>query len=307
MNHGIHIVDTAFQREDFDAAYLIVENGRAAFIDCGTNHSQPNLLQALADAGCTPADVDWLILTHVHLDHAGGAGSLMRVLPNARLLAHPRAAPHVIDPGKLIAGATAVYGEQEMQRSYGEILPVDAQRVVVAGDGDVVELAGRPLLCIDTPGHASHHQCIWDQRSRCWFTGDTFGLSYREMDGPQGPFILPTTTPVQFDPDALKASITRLLAREPEGMYLTHFGRVGQPAELARELFEQVDAMVALALQHEGDDNRHQRLVQALNELYVRRAYARECPLDAQSISALLAMDIELNAQGLEVWLQRRR
>ncbi|KRG69567.1 MBL fold metallo-hydrolase [Pseudoxanthomonas dokdonensis] len=307
MNHGIHIVDTAFQRDHFDAAYLIVENGRAAFIDCGTNHSQSNLLRALADAGCTPADVDWLILTHVHLDHAGGAGSLMRALPNARLLAHPRAAPHMIDPGKLIAGATAVYGEQEMQRSYGAIVPVEAQRVVVANDGDVVELAGRSLLCIDTPGHASHHQCIWDLRSRSWFTGDTFGLSYREMDGPQGAYILPTTTPVQFDPDALKASISRLLAREPEAMYLTHYGRVEQPSRLARDLFEQIDAMVALALQYEAHDNRHPRLVQALTDLYVRRARERQCPLDDNGIRALLAMDIELNAQGLEVWLQRRK
>ena len=198
--HGIHTIDTAFQREHFDAAYLIVENGRGAFIDCGTNHSVPAMLAALTDAGITAADVDWLILTHVHLDHAGGAGLLMQQLPNARLVVHPRGAAHMIDPSKLIAGATAVYGEEEMARSYGAIQPVPKERVIVAEDNHVVDLAGRELVCIDTPGHARHHLCVWDARSRSWFTGDTFGLSYRELDTAHGAYVFPTTSPVQFEP-----------------------------------------------------------------------------------------------------------
>src|SRR5687768_11442791 len=103
--YGIHTIDTAFQRDHFDAAYLIVEEGRGAFVDCGTNHSVPRMLAALEANGLTPADVDWLLLTHVHLDHAGGAGALMAQLPNARLVVHPRGAPHMIDPSRLIAGA----------------------------------------------------------------------------------------------------------------------------------------------------------------------------------------------------------
>ena len=181
--HGIHAIDTGYVRPGFDAAYLVVEAGRGAFIDCATNHSVPVLLAALAQAGLAPADVDWLVLTHVHLDHAGGAGALMRHLPNARLVAHPRAAPHMVDPARLAAGATAVYGEAEFARHYGELVPVPSGRVVVAADGHEVDLAGRALRCIDTPGHARHHQCVWDARSRSWFTGDTFGLSYRELDG----------------------------------------------------------------------------------------------------------------------------
>ena len=137
---------------------------------------------------------------------------LMRHLPNARLVAHPRAAPHLVDPSKLIAGATAVYGEEEMQRSYGQILAVAEQRVQVVEDGQVVLLADRALEFIDTPGHARHHHCIWDARSRSWFTGDTFGLSYRELDSAKGAFVVPTSTPVQFEPEKLKASIARLLS-----------------------------------------------------------------------------------------------
>lgn len=305
--HGIHTIDTAFQRDHFDAAYLIVEEGRGAFIDCGTHHSVPLLLAAAQRAGLSPADIDLLIVTHVHLDHAGGAGLLMQQLPNATLVAHPRAAPHLIDPAKLVAGATAVYGEEEMQRSYGTLQPVPEARVRVVADGETVMLAGRALECIDTPGHARHHHCIWDARSRSWFTGDTFGLSYRELDGPQGAFILPTTTPVQFEPQALKASIARMVARAPEAMYLTHYGRVGDVPQLAQSLYEQIDAMVAIADACDGRADRHRCIAAALSALYLERAHARQVPLADEDVLRLLAMDIELNAQGLGVWLDRGR
>ncbi len=303
--HGIHTIDTAFQREHFDAAYLIVEHGRAAFVDCGTNHSVPRLLGRLASLGLAPADVDWLLVTHVHLDHAGGAGALMAVLPNARLVVHPRGAQHMIDPSRLIAGATAVYGEAEMQRSYGRIQPVPASRVVVAEDGHVVDVQGRELVCMDTPGHARHHYCVWDARSRGWFTGDTFGLSYRELDSARGPFVLPTSSPVQFEPEALKASIARLLARNPQCMYLTHYGRVGDVERLARDLCQQIDAMVEIARNCDGLPDRHAGLVQALRTLYLERARAHGCPLDDAGVEKVLGMDIELNAQGLAAWLDR--
>ncbi|MBB5209197.1 MBL fold metallo-hydrolase [Chiayiivirga flava] len=303
--HGIHTIDTAFQRAHFDAAYLIVENGRAAFIDCGTNHSVPAMLAALADAGLTPADVDWLILTHVHLDHAGGAGLLMQQLPNARLVVHPRGAPHMIDPSKLIAGATAVYGEDEMARSYGTIQAVPAERVTIADDGHVVDLAGRALLCIDTPGHARHHLCVWDTRSRSWFTGDTFGLSYRELDTAHGAYAFPTTSPVQFEPEPLKASIARMLSFGPEAMFPTHYDRVTNVARLAASLVEQIDAMAAIVRATPPGDGRHEALKIALEALYLPRIRAHGVTLDDAAVLDVIGMDIELNAQGLAVWADR--
>jgi len=304
---SIHTIDTAFQREDFDAAYLVVENGRAAFIDCGTGLAVPAMLAALTRACLSPDAVDWLILTHVHLDHAGGAGLLMQQLPNARLLVHPRGAPHMIDPARLIAGATEVYGEAEIARSYGPVLPVVAERVVIAEDGHRVDLAGRSLQCLHTPGHARHHLCVWDARSRAWFTGDTFGLSYRELDSARGAFILPTSSPVQFDPEPLKQSIARMLTFEPQAMFLTHYGRVGDVARLAADLVEQIDAMVQIGHQCDARPDRHRCLVAALTALYLERAQAHGCPLDDAAVTHLLAMDIELNAQGLACWLDRDR
>jgi len=305
--HDIHVIDTAFQRDHFDAAYLLVGNGRGAFIDCGTSHSLPNMLAAVERAGLGIEAIDWLILTHVHLDHAGGAGALMQRLPNARLLVHPRGAPHMIDPARLVAGATAVYGAEEMARSYGQIVPVPAERVVVAGDGHRLSLGGRELLCIDTPGHARHHLCVWDAASRSWFTGDTFGLSYRELDSAQGAFVIPTSSPVQFEPDALHASIDRLMARAPEAMFLTHYGRVRDTARLAADLHVQIDAMTAIARACDGRPDRHRALVAALGELYLERARAHGCRLDDAGVLRVLGMDIELNAQGLACWLDRAK
>ena len=308
--HGIFTIDTGFQRPRFDAAFLVVEQGRAAFIDCGTNHSVPAMLAMLAEHGLGPEAVEWLILTHVHLDHAGGAGLLMQHLPNATLVVHPRGAPHMIDPSRLVAGATAVYGEAEIARSYGVIQAVPATRVREAEDGAVIVLAGRPLLCVDTPGHARHHLCVWDERSRSWFTGDTFGLSYRELDAQGRPFIIPTTSPVQFEPEPLKASIRTLLARQPEGMYLTHYGRVEDVARLAHDLLEQVDAMVALARSaHDAaadDAGRHVNLVDGLTRYYIARAKAHGIAGAETLVPDVLGMDIELNAQGLGVWMARQ-
>ena len=305
VTHGIHTIDTGFVRPRFDAAYLVVESGRGAFIDCGTNFAVPRMLAALDEAGISAAEVDWLILTHVHLDHAGGAGELIARLPNAKLVVHPRGARHMIDPSVLWAGASAVYGEAVMEQTYGRLRPIAADRVIEAPDGHVVELAGRPLRCIDTPGHARHHLTVCDERANVCFTGDVFGLSYRDFDTANGPFILPTTSPVQFDPPALHASIERLLALQPDAMYLTHYGRVEDVERLAADLHVQIDAMVDLARAAHGKPDRHAVLMESLTDLYAARAAAHGWRHGRDALRQLLGMDIELNAQGLEVWLDR--
>jgi len=303
--HGIHTIDTGFGRPTFDAAYLVVERGRGAFIDSGTTHSLPRFLEAIKAADLEPKDIDWVILTHVHLDHAGGAGELMKQLPHAKLAVHPRGARHMIDPSVLIAGAAGVYGEEEVRRSYGEITAVPAERVVEAHDGFVIDLAGRALLCLDTPGHARHHIAIHDDRSSAFFTGDIFGLSYRELDSPGGAFIIPTTSPVQFQPDAAHQSIDRMLGYEPEAMYLTHYGRVTEVARLASDLHETIDAMVAIAKRHATADGRQQRIEADFGDLYVDRAQHQGVTMPRDEIVKLLKIDIRLNAQGILVWLER--
>ena len=305
---GVHVIDTGFHRPLFDAAYLLVEHGRAAFIDTGTNFAVPRLLAALHDLGLARNAVDYVIPTHVHLDHAGGAGLLMQALPNATLLVHARGARHMVDPQALYQGALAVYGQAEMDRAYGTLVPVPAQRVQATADMQTILLAGRPLLVMDTPGHARHHHCLWDARTRGWFTGDTFGLSYRELDTAAGAWLMPTSTPVQFEPEALKASIQRLLAQQPQCLYLTHYGRVGgrtgDVQRLAGLLLEQIDAMVAMAVARRTAPDRHNALHAGLSALCATRLQQHGV-VDVPAALDGLALDIELNAQGLGVWLDR--
>ncbi len=307
LGRGLTAIDTGFTRPFFAASHLVVENGRAAFVDVGTTYSAPGLLAVLEAKGLPPEAVDYVILTHVHLDHAGGAGEMMRRLPGARLVVHPRGARHMVDPSKLWEGASAVYGAEAMRRHYGQLVPVDASRVVEAPDGFALELGGRPLVFLDTPGHARHHLCVWDEASRSMFTGDTFGLSYRELASGRGAFILPTTTPVQFEPEALLRSIDRLLGYRPAAMLLTHYSRVTEIERLAAELRRQVGELVALGRAEDGAPDRAARLRAGVEELFLGWAAEHGTPLPAGRVRELLALDVELNAQGLEAWLDRDR
>jgi len=305
LANGIQVVDTGFHRPLFDAAYLIVERGRAAFVDTGTNHSVPRLLAALAAAGLDVDAVDYVIPTHVHLDHAGGVGLLMQHLPGARLVVHPRGARHLAGPAHLIRSATSVYGAEEIERSYGTLVPVDPARMVTTRDGMTIELAGRPLHFLHTPGHAMHHHCLWDAASRGIFTGDTFGLSYRDFDTASGPWIMPTTTPVQFQPEALRHSIERLVALDPDWIYVTHYGRVGEVPRLATLLLGQLEEMVAFARTTSRGPDRHAELMRGLEAIHLRSLRAHGVTLSEERIRELLALDLELNAQGIAIWLDR--
>jgi glyoxylase-like metal-dependent hydrolase (beta-lactamase superfamily II) len=305
LDHGISVIDTGFMRPQFDASFLIIERGRAAFIDTGPNSAVPRLLSALEEHGLARDAVDWVIPTHVHLDHAGGAGLLMRELPNARLAIHPRGARHLFDPRALMRGVRAVYGDEVAARDYGELVPVPEERAVLTSEGLTLELAGRPLRFIHTPGHAKHHHCIWDAASSGWFTGDTFGIVYPQLLSPLGPYLVPATAPTQFEPAALRHSVERLLARAPTRMYLTHFGAVTGAPELAAQLLRQVDAMLEAARALANAEARHARLKEACSAIYLDELARLHSNPDRALQLELLALDIELNAQGLGVWLDQ--
>ena len=305
---GVHAVDSGYGRPQLAAVHVVVQDGRAAIVDTGSNASVPRVLGALAALGIAPEAVDWVMLTHIHLDHAGGAGSLMCALPAAKLLVHPRGGRHMTDPSKLWEGSAAVYGAERAFELYGRLVPVPAERIVPATDGLELQLGRRTFRVFDTPGHARHHICIWDASARAFFTGDTFGLSYRELDADGRCFIMPTTTPTQFDPQAMHASIDRMLAMQPQAMYLTHYSRITEVERLGADLHRLIDTMVAVASAARGTGvARHVEILAGLEQIMREEAARQNWALSEDETLDLLRMDLELNAQGLGVWLDSQR
>ncbi len=305
--HGIHAVDSGYIRPQLAAVHLIVERGRVAVVDTASNACVPRVLEALQTLGLSPASVDYVFLTHVHLDHAGGAGAMMRAFPDARLIVHPRGARHMADPTKLFAAVQEVYGAEEAHRLYGDPLPIAVERIREAGDGFSFDLAGRALICLDTPGHARHHLCLLDSRSGCLFTGDIFGMSFRELDVDGRPSIIPTSSPTQFEPDVMHASVDRILAHRPPAVYLTHFAEVRDVARLGGELHRLIDAHVAIAeRERDSGPERGARILDGLWALMEAEAARQGWRLPAAQWREVLRMDIEINAQGLDYWLDHR-
>jgi len=303
--HGITAVDAEYLYPGHAAAHLIVDGGRAAIVDVGTNSSVPYLLAALDQLGIPRAAVDYLLLTHVHLDHAGGAGTLMRELPNARALLHPRGAPHMIDPAKLIAGSQAVYGAEPYRRLYGELLPISPERVRAVADGERIVLGGRTLELIHTPGHAQHHYVVVDSAHASIFSGDTFGISYRALDTERGAFITPSTVPTQFDPQQHIASIDRMLRLRPESIYLMHFSRVTDIPRLAASLKEQIRELAAIARAHAADPDPARGIRADMLALWRTLARTHGCRLPDSDLEHAFEGDLILNTQGLMAWLMR--
>jgi glyoxylase-like metal-dependent hydrolase (beta-lactamase superfamily II) len=307
LGNGVYLIDTLYVRPGLAASHLVVDAGRAAFVDTGPAPAAPRLLRALDEVGIPREDVEYVFLTHVHLDHAGGAGQLMRALPNARAVLHPRGAPHMIDPAKLIAGSIEVYGEELYRQLYGELLPVPAERVVLAEDGLRLKLGSRTFEFIDAPGHARHHHCPIDLDHREVYSGDNFGICYRELDTARGPFMLPTTTPVQFEPEALHRTVDRILSYQPRRIFQTHFGPVTDIDRLAHDLHVSIDELVRIARRHAAAPDRTDRIAADMFRYFDERLDAHGYAGDLATRHAMLDDDIRLNTQGLDVWLKRQQ
>ena len=305
LGDGVFVIDTEHVRAEADASYLIVDGGRAAFVDTGTHRSVPNLLAALGVLDIDVERVDYVLLTHVHLDHAGGAGALMAALPRARVVVHPRGAPHLTDPAKLVAATKAVYREAVFAEQFGDAVAIPAERITTVADGERLAFGARTLEFLHTPGHALHHVCILERDSHELFTGDTFGISYRDFDTAAGPFIFTAATPSQFDPGQLRASVARLAALAPRCAYLTHYGRVDCVAKLARDLDADIEALARIARASAAASDRLEHIERELFAHLSRRLQAHGFAGDEMARHALLDGDVVLNAAGLDAWLRR--
>lgn len=310
--HARHTIDCDVLPR-MSAAYLRVANGECAFVEAHTAHAVPKLMAALAEHGRRPEDVRWVIVTHAHLDHAGGASALMARLPNATLVAHPSAAKNLIDPAKLVAGATEVYGAERFARLYGRIDPIPKERVltlsapggaaVEAGcaDGTSFELGGAKMTVHHTAGHAWHHFVVDDPAMGTVFTGDAFGLVYPLLQR-AGRFAIASTSPTGFDPGEARKSLEKIVGLGEASACLTHFDEVRDVRDVAQQIGAWIDRSeawrddaVARALPFADAQREIQPKVRAALEADASRlGFA----LDREDWD-LLATDVDLNAQGI--------
>ena len=297
-------IDCEYVSPGLAAAYLRVQGDEAAFIETNTTHAVPLLLAALGAQQLDPAQVRYVIVTHVHLDHAGGASALMRACPSATLLAHPRAARHLIDPTKLVASARAVYGAERFDALYGAIEPIDAARVRSLDDGAEVALGDATLRFIHTRGHANHHFVVHDPARDTVFTGDTFGLVYPLLQR-AGRFAFPSTSPTDFDGQAALESVDRVLALGTRSACLTHFGEVDDLAFIAEQLRGWLRLSETLVGEAVGRSDAEAFIHARLEAALLKSAEERGLVLDSAD-HELLAFDLSLNAQGLAFAASKR-
>lgn len=304
IGNGITCIDAAYVEPGMACFYLLESDGDYAVIETGTSRSLHNLRALMAERAIRPEQIRYVVPTHVHLDHAGGAGAMMAAFPRAQLLIHPRGARHMADPGRLVAASRAVYGDALFDELYGEILPVPSSRMHEVADGELLYLGRRPLLFRHTEGHARHHFCLWDETSGGWFTGDMFGVCYSRFRFPGGDFVLPSTTPTQFDPAAYLESLALLDSYAPRCVYLTHYGVLDYDGEKSRRLAEQVEAYRSFA-------SAEKLTGEALDEALAQDALARIREMDTRTpedqLLRWLHFDLQLNAQGLRNWRERLR
>lgn len=308
MSNGIYCIDAKYGRDNLAAVYLIVEGGKAALVETAHARSLPNVLAKLAELNLDPSDVEYILLTHIHLDHAGGAGVYMDRFKNARLVVHPKGVRHMIDPSKLEAGVVAVYGAEFVANMYGKLLPISEDRILVGTDGYKVNLNGRMLECRDTPGHANHHNIIIDHSAKAVFTGDVFGVAYPEFitaDGRQ--LYFPTTSPVNFNPEKMFQSIDLIESLQPSVVYLTHFNGHSDIKEIVQQLKTTLARYLQIAEANKTCSNRVNVLEKAFCDDFLSVMQKENCQLSLSSAKELIKIDMNLNAQGVDFWLSSQQ
>ncbi len=233
---GVSLIDAFDLGKEQRTGSYVLHGEDLTIIETSASPSIPYVLKGLKELGVELEQIKNIIVTHIHLDHAGGVGLLLESCPNAKVIVHPRGARHLADPSKLILGARAVYGEL-FDKLFNPILPVAADRLIVKEDGETIQIAeNRTLTFYDTPGHAKHHFSIHDSLSNGIFTGDTIGVYYPQTLEKGLELILPSTSPNQFDPLAMLQSLEKIKALQVERIYFGHYGMTTNPGHVYEQI-----------------------------------------------------------------------
>ena len=266
VGDGVWLIDLGFQgQSEVVAAYLVADGDAVTLVETGPSSTLPALLAGIAAAGFAPESLTTLLVTHIHLDHAGAAGPLVRRFPHLTVRVHPVGAPHLADPAKLVASATRIYGDR-MDALWGEVAPIPVDRVLPLADGEAIAIGGRSLTALFTPGHASHHVVYADRDAGAVFTGDAGGVRM-----PGTAYTCPPTPPPDLDPDAWAASIARLRTLDARRFYLTHFGPFDDPAAHLDQLLPNLDEFRTLAEDATAGGADQPELTRRLHDLMATR------------------------------------
>lgn len=297
---GLDYIDLHFRgRPHIIATAILHGPAGVALVDPGPGTTLETLTTALATKGITFGDVRHLLITHIHLDHAGATGSIVEKHPHIEVLVHARGARHMIDPSKLLASASRLYG-QDMDRLWGDVKPVDAARIRVLEGGETISVAGREMRVEYTPGHASHHVSYFDTASRVAFVGDTAGIRRGS-----GAFVMPPTPPPDIDIEAWRESERKMLAWDPDTLFLTHFGPHRGARQHLQGMFENIAEWSRivrrlLADTSLSDDERQSRFTDEVSRDLVRRVG------ETEASDYTKAGGLNYSYQGLARYWQKR-
>lgn len=307
LGSGVYQIDVCDQETERTSCYLILAD-KVALIETGPTPGTVYIKDALKTLGIVPEKVDYIIVTHIHLDHAGGAGIMARDLPKAKVFVHPRGARHLIDPARLTAGARAIYGD-DFDRLFGEILPVPAERICTPADGDTLDLGGgRTLTFFHTPGHARHHFVLYDPASRGIFSGDALGVRFQALSNLIGSdFTLLSTPPSEFDPVSAIETIDRVSRLNPEYIYFTHYGRGGGVKAILARLREQVSDFESAGRRIHASGGGPREIEEALWEMVMDQLAAYGLEDRAHPAIKFLDLDLRLNAEGIDHYLEKEK
>ncbi len=317
MNRLIELNEKITLIDDFDlgrpartGTYVIKEE-KLAIVETCASPSIPFILEGLHKLDIQPEEVEYIIVTHIHLDHAGGAGLLLEKCPNAKVVVHPKGARHLANPSRLIAGAKAVYGEK-FNALFEPILPIPEEKIIIMQDGESLKLSSDcSLTFYDTPGHANHHFSIHESVSNGIFTGDTIGIFYQELMREGVELYLPTTSPNQFNPEVMLSSTSRIKDLSPDSIYFGHFGMSTNVQEVFKQIQHWIPIFVASG--EEGLKNtRGLSYIEQKEAVKARLLEAITHHLDTLGISrghevySILDLDLEVCAMGIIDYLLKK-
>ncbi|RFU71091.1 MBL fold metallo-hydrolase [Peribacillus saganii] len=232
----ISIIDgNDLNRKNRTGIYVLNES-KKTLIETSSSPSVPFILDGLCSLGIDPLEIEYIILTHIHLDHAGGAGLLLKHCKNAKVIVHKKGARHLENPSRLIAGARAVYGD-DFDRLFDPILPIPPEKIIIKENGETLQISDTTTLTFfDTPGHANHHLSIYDPISNGMFTGDTIGIYYRELKDDGFELYIPSTSPNQFDPDKMLSALSIMEEKHLDAIYFGHYGCSRNTSEIYKQI-----------------------------------------------------------------------